>query len=119
MEPPTKKLKKATQEPVCCYEDLPEEVWLQILSHLNAVSLVSISRTCSKFHQMTQEPTLWQVRKLGKVYPKQIINLPFPNQDVTLDWQSIKLKTSSVNGLLSRATRLKSLTIDNRRNEQV
>ena len=79
--------------------NLPSEIWLTILHHLTPGDLCSVSLTCHTLMSLSRDPGLWS--------------------QVTIDWQSIKNKTQSVESLLTRTSRLTQLTITNRTFEQV
>ena len=95
MEPPLKKQKKGPGITEC----LPDEILIKVCSYLQPHDLCFLSQTCHKFHQITQDPVLWT--------------------DLTIDWQSIKLRPSSVENKLNRSSKIVSLSVKNRTFEQV
>ena len=100
MVPPSKKQKICAESTDSCnHQSVPDEVWLSILSYLPPGSLCSLARTSHRFNQLTRDPILWT--------------------NLTIDWQSIKNKTASVENIISRSTRVRSLTVKNRTFEQV
>ena len=100
MVPPNKKLKTCADSEISSYHQaIPDEIWISILSYLPPFSLCSMSKTSIRFNQLSKDPTLWT--------------------DLTIDWQSVKNRTASVESIISRATKVKSLTVKNRTFEQV
>ena len=100
MAPPSKKLKTCTYDELSSHHQaIPDEIWISILSYLPPFSLTTMSKTSRRFHQLARDPTLWT--------------------NLDIDWQSIKNRTSSVEGIISRATKIKSMTVKNRTFEQV
>ena len=80
-------------------ECIPEEIFYMILKILELSDLCSISQTCQKLYHMTRNPLLWT--------------------DITIDWKSIKKRRSLVHGLLSRASKIVNLQVENRNYEKV
>eukprot|EP00092_Neocalanus_flemingeri_P036684 GFUD01039939.1.p1 GENE.GFUD01039939.1~~GFUD01039939.1.p1 ORF type:complete len:363 (-),score=105.40 GFUD01039939.1:18-1106(-) len=100
MAPPNKKLKTCPDpENASHHQTVPDEVWISILSFLPPFSLCSMSKTSHRFNCLSRDPTLWT--------------------NLTIDWQSIKNHTTSVEGIINRSTRIKSMTVRNRTFEQV
>jgi len=100
MAPPNKKLKTcADPESASHHQTIPDEIWISILSYLPPFSLCSMSKTSHRYNQLARDPTLWT--------------------NLTIDWQSIKNCTISVEGIINRSTKIKSMTVRNRTFEQV
>ena len=100
MVPPNKKLKTCPdQESTSHHQQIPDEIWISILSYLAPLSLCSMSKTSHRYNQLIRDPTLWT--------------------NLTIDWQSIKKCTISVEGIINRSTKIKSLTVRNMTSEQV
>jgi len=82
---------------------LPDEVWLTILQHLPPCSLLAAGATCRRLLHLAREPALWPA--------------------LAVDWQAIKAQeegqTKAVDLVIKRATRLRTLTINNRKYEQI
>lgn len=82
---------------------LPDEVWLAILQHLPHRSLLAAAATCRRLLHLAREPALWLA--------------------LAIDWQAIKAqedgRTRAVDLAVRRATRLHTLTINNRKYEQI
>ena len=53
--------------------ELPEEIWILILGNLDVKSLISISMTNRKFHQLAFDPSLWKQTQ-WTVAPVDLLN---------------------------------------------
>lgn len=93
-EPPTKKARLS-----CLPEQLPDEVWLTILSHLPPSCLGRVASTCSRLRMLARDPSLWQ--------------------HLSLDWQMVKLHPGQVAEVVSRATKVDTIHLTNKTFEQV
>eukprot|EP00092_Neocalanus_flemingeri_P036685 GFUD01039940.1.p1 GENE.GFUD01039940.1~~GFUD01039940.1.p1 ORF type:complete len:385 (-),score=97.46 GFUD01039940.1:18-1118(-) len=92
MASPNKKLKTCPDsETPSHHQSIPDEIWMSILSYLQPFSLCSMSETSHRFHQLSRDPFLWT--------------------NLTIDWQSIRNCTTSVEGLINRSTKIKSMTV--------
>ena len=55
-----------------CFEDIPDEVILNIFKNLDLKDLGRCSKVCKRFHKVGQDETLWEkvnLRKNNKIPP--------------------------------------------------
>ena len=82
--------------PYASLDGLPDNVILLILSYLNVVSLVLLSRVCRRFHRLSRDVSAWESveltrasmgRRLNSVTLKRVIrtHLPLSLRRVTLE----------------------------------
>jgi len=73
--------------------NIPNEIWLRIMSYLSMQDIIGMGATSQRYHQLSKDPSLWK--------------------SLVFNWKTIQGNLRGFHGIINRATKLEKLSITN------